>query len=108
MRKQDGKKRELRSLGSVMDQVLGARGLGGKMKRLDALRRGWLEIAGPELGGHTRVRALRRQVLTIEVDSAPLCHELASFRKHEFLRAFHDKDLPSDIEDIHFRLGSLG
>ena len=67
----------------------------------------WNEVAGPEVAGHTRVRGLRHGVLTIAVDSPPLCHELASFRRETLLAAMNGKVESKALKDLYFRHGPL-
>jgi predicted nucleic acid-binding Zn ribbon protein len=67
----------------------------------------WSEVAGPEIAGHTRVRSLRHGVLTIAVDSPPLCHELASFRRESLLAAMNMKAESKALKDLYFRHGPL-
>jgi predicted nucleic acid-binding Zn ribbon protein len=80
----------------------------GKRRRVNRdLLAAWEEIAGPELSSHTRVRSLRRGLLTIEVDSSPLCHQLASFRREELLVALKEKVRGTEVSDLRFRAGAL-
>jgi len=67
----------------------------------------WIAVAGEELAGHTAVRGLRRGTLTIEVDSGPLCHELAAFRSQELLVALRERLRRADVQSLRFRVGSL-
>src|SRR5262245_25461767 len=68
----------------------------------------WNEVAPPEAAGHTRVRGVRHGVLTIAVDSPPLCHDLASFRREKLLAAMNERiDSRTALKDIHFRHGQL-
>jgi hypothetical protein len=68
----------------------------------------WEQVAPPEAAGHTQVRGLRHGVLTIAVDSPPLCHELASFRRASLLAAMNARaGGRPPLKDIRFRHGPL-
>jgi predicted nucleic acid-binding Zn ribbon protein len=67
----------------------------------------WNDVAGPDIAGHTRVRGLRHGVLTIAVDSPPLCHELASFRRESLLAAMNGRVDSKVLKDLYFRHGPL-
>jgi hypothetical protein len=67
----------------------------------------WNDVAGDEVAAHTRVRGLRHGVLTIAVDSPPLCHELASFRREALLSAMNDRIESKPLKDLYFRHGPL-
>ena len=95
-------------IGTALDALLGPKGLGGRRRTLERLRGAWIAAAGPDIAGHTRVRSLRRGVLTIEVDSGPLCHQLAAFGKEELLVAVRDDARGAEVQDLRFRVGSLG
>jgi predicted nucleic acid-binding Zn ribbon protein len=95
-------------IGTVLDALLGPKGLGGRRSTLEHLRKAWIAAAGPDVAGHSRIRSLRRGVLTIEVDSGALCHQLAAFRKEELLVAVREDARRADVQDLRFRVGSLG
>jgi predicted nucleic acid-binding Zn ribbon protein len=68
----------------------------------------WSEVAGPAVSGHSRVRSIRHGVLTIAVDSPPLCHELASFRRETLLAAMNERiGGKAPLRDLYFRHGPL-
>jgi predicted nucleic acid-binding Zn ribbon protein len=84
------------------------------LKRSPALKRSkvaqemnvlWSEVAGPQVAAHTHVRGARLGVLTIAVDSPPLCHELASFRRADLLKRMNDRLGPKALKDLYFRHG---
>lgn len=71
------------------------------------LDRAWQAAAGPALSPHTRVRAAFRGILTVEVDSAPRCSELAGFLKPGLIEAVNRQLGTQTIRDIRFRLGDF-
>ena len=96
-----------KEIGSALDDLLGRRGLGGRQRQDDEFRRAWVEAAGPDTASHTRVRGLHRGTLMIDVDSAPLCHRLASFEHERLLLALKAALRRGDVTDIRFRLGAF-
>ncbi|MAG57914.1 MAG: hypothetical protein CMJ83_16645 [Planctomycetes bacterium] len=96
-----------RELGNVLDGLLGRRGLSKRHRELAALRRAWANAAGDDVAGHTRVRGLRTGVLTIDVDSAPLCHRLAAFEKDRLLQAVQEQARKLWVAELRFRLGAF-
>jgi predicted nucleic acid-binding Zn ribbon protein len=65
----------------------------------------WTSVAGADVAAHTAVRGLRLGVLTIAVDSPPLCHELGAFRRTELLEAMNRRLGTKRLKDLHFRHG---
>lgn len=65
----------------------------------------WRKAAGDELADETRAATLRQGVLTIEVRSAGLLHELQGFRKDELLARLLEHDTTDRITGLKFRLG---
>jgi predicted nucleic acid-binding Zn ribbon protein len=67
----------------------------------------WKEVVGESIAEHTRVIGLSGGVLLVEVDSAPLLHELSTYYRRELLDSLRQLgDLPA-IQEIRFRAGSL-
>ncbi len=92
------------NLSEVLAQLFTARGWGRKSERV-AIEAAWATAVGPAVDAQTRVNALRRGVLEVEVRSGVLMQELAQFRKRELLGAVR-KALPaSAVTDIKFRTG---
>jgi predicted nucleic acid-binding Zn ribbon protein len=68
----------------------------------------WGEVAPRDALAHTSVRGLRHGVLTIAVDSPPLCHELASFGRASLLSAMNARrGDATPLRDLHFRHGPI-
>lgn len=95
---------ELRDL---LHGYLGRKGPGRRIRAGRELAEAWVAAAGPEVAAHTRTRSLRRGVLTVEVDSGPLCHELAGFRTEELLVALKQRLRDTEVSAIRFRIGTL-
>jgi hypothetical protein len=95
---------EPRELSSVFAAFLKTR---KRQRRVDRAREAWMAVAGEDLTTHTRVRSLLRGVLTIEVDSPPLCHRLAGFEKDQLLLAIKAKPGGGEVSDLKFRHGAF-
>ena len=92
------------NLAEVLARLFTARGWGRKSERV-RLEAAWAETVGPELTTDTRVSALRRGILEVEVRNGVLMQELAQFRKRAILNAIRQKLPTSTITDVKFRVG---
>ncbi|MFL5328205.1 MAG: DUF721 domain-containing protein [Gemmataceae bacterium] len=102
----DGQKKGPEGLGEILSRLFTSRGWGRKSERL-RLEEAWAAAAGPEYAGKTRVAAMRRGVLEIEVAPGALLQELASFHKRRLLEAMK-REMPSAVfKDIRFRAGLM-
>jgi hypothetical protein len=63
----------------------------------------WKEVVGEELAARTRPIDLRGGELLIEVDSAPLLHELATYFSAEILESLHQIEEFRTIHALRFR-----
>jgi len=91
-------------LSEVLSRLFTERGWGRHQERT-RLERIWAEVAGPEIAAQTRVGAMRRGVLEIEVTNSALLQELAGFHKRRLLDALR-MELPGAApKDLRFRAG---
>src|SRR2546421_5640986 len=91
-------------LREILSRLFAARGWGRKQERL-RLEQAWAAAAG-DLAGQTRVGALRRGVLEVEVASAVMLAELTHFHKRRLLAELR-KQLPGvTLADLRFRAGA--
>jgi predicted nucleic acid-binding Zn ribbon protein len=95
------------NLGEILSRLFTARGWGRRQGRLH-LEKAWAEVAGAEFTAQTRVGALRRGVLEIEVGSAVLLQELNSFHKRRLLEALRRRLPDTPLTDLRFRAGVVG
>ena len=93
------------ALGEILSRVFTARGWGRKQDRL-RLEKAWAEAAGPEYAAQTRLGALRRGVLEVEVMSAVLLQELAHFHKRRLLERLRERLPGTTLSDLRFRAGA--
>jgi predicted nucleic acid-binding Zn ribbon protein len=96
------------SLGEIVRRLAG-RGAKRRLAPVDRVAAAWREAAGANLADVARVRSLRDGVLVVAVHSAPLCHELASFRREELLGALNDRLAAAGapaVRSLIFRIGA--
>ena len=91
------------NLAEVLSRLFTARGWGRKSERV-VLEGAWAAAVGPT-HVDTRVNALRRGVLEVEVRTGVLMQELAQFRKRTLLAALRAALPTTVITDIKFRVG---
>jgi predicted nucleic acid-binding Zn ribbon protein len=96
-------RREPEHLSRIIERVLKEAGLHTKNTAADLLA-AWREVVGPEIGSHTSIYGFRSGVVTVSVDSAPLCQELELFRKEELLTRLREKFRDSYVRELRFRL----
>ncbi len=72
-----------------------------------AVSEAWCRVAGAELAEHTRVAGVRDGVVTIEVDSPPLCHRLDSFEKERLLPELVREVRGAEVRGLRFRHGAF-
>jgi predicted nucleic acid-binding Zn ribbon protein len=92
------------ALGEILSRVFTARGWGRKQDRL-RLEQAWAAAVGPEHAPQTRLGALRRGVLEVEVMSAVLLQELAHFHKRRLLERLREQLPGTTLSDLRFRAG---
>ncbi|MFC1706471.1 DciA family protein [Planctomycetota bacterium] len=101
-----------RSDAKPVGELLGALLSGTKQGRVVAremLVEAWTRVVGPEVAAATRVDGYQNGVLRVEVESAALLQELATFRRTELLSSLRaDKGMVvHDIRDVRFRVGAF-
>ncbi len=67
----------------------------------------WRAVAGPSISQHTNVRGLSQGILTVAVDSPPLCHELSSFQRETLLVRLQERLANGKVRALRFRLGTI-
>jgi predicted nucleic acid-binding Zn ribbon protein len=92
------------SLRQLLPGVLkGLRGVAsGPVARV---REVWPEIVGPVVAGRTRVAAVEEGRVRVEVASAAVRHDLATFRRAEVLRGLQERLPELRIREVSYRLG---
>jgi predicted nucleic acid-binding Zn ribbon protein len=93
-------------LGDILGRLFTAKGWGRRQDRL-RLEEAWSAAVGAVHAAHTRVGALRRGVLEVVVDNAPLMQELAHFQKRRLLEQLRQRLPGQTLNDLRFRAGVL-
>ena len=70
------------------------------------LQSAWADAAGKTIARQTRAVAIRRGVLHVSVDHAPLLSELAGFYRLAFLEKLQELHAHLNIRDLKFKLDS--
>ncbi|MFO0843927.1 MAG: DUF721 domain-containing protein [Gemmataceae bacterium] len=94
-------------LAEILSQLFTARGWGRRQGRLH-LEKAWAEVAGERFAPHTRVGALRRGVLEVQVGNAVLLQELTQFHRRPLLERLRARLPDTPITDLRFRAGLVG
>ena len=91
-------------LAEILSQLFTARGWGRRQGRLH-LERAWADVAGEQFAPHTRVGALRRGVLEVQVGNAVLLQELTHYHRRRLLEQLRARLPGTPITDLRFRSG---
>jgi predicted nucleic acid-binding Zn ribbon protein len=93
-------------IGTILERWLRATQVRKRIDPREVFDR-WPQIVGPEVAGHTRVVDCKRGVLTVEVDSSGLLHDLSTYRAEDLLESIREQEEFQDIREIRFRAGSF-
>jgi hypothetical protein len=74
---------------------------------LGRLREAWGEVLGPEVAARTRVAAFIDGNVKVEVASAALKHDLATFRSADVLGALRERLPDLSVQRVSYRVASL-
>jgi hypothetical protein len=89
-------------LPGVLRGLMGARGWG-----IEKVRAAWGDLVGPAIAKRTRVKALEQGQVRVEVASAALKHDLATFRRPALLKGLQARLPELSIRALTFRVGSI-
>ncbi|MCU0702698.1 MAG: DUF721 domain-containing protein [Fimbriiglobus sp.] len=92
------------NIGDVLGRLFTARGW-GRLSERSRLEEAWAEVAA-EWPGQTRVLALRRGVLEVEVRNGVLVQELAQFHKRKLLGELRKRMPGQTLTDLKFKAGA--
>ncbi len=92
-------------LGEILGRLFVSRGWGRRQGRLH-LEQAWAEAVGTQQSRYTRVVAIRRGVLEVEVANSVLLQELAHFHKRKLLEQLRRRLPGTTLKDLRFRAGS--
>jgi len=103
-----GRGGDAQPLGLLLKRYLRSAKLGPRRRQAGVLD-AWTAVAAkepaPEFAQDTRPASLNKGILTVEVRSPALLHELQGFRKDEFLGRLLEHDRTGRITGLRFRLG---
>ncbi len=102
-RRRDGRPEPL---GRLLEGILADTGI-GRAVREEALEAEWRAAVGSEVAGHTRLAGLSGGRLRVEVDSAGLLQELATFYRKQILESLRAGKVGRGVSDIQFKLGAF-
>lgn len=88
-------------LGKVVAEFVQLAGLSRPML-LAQVSRAWREVAGEEVGCHTRIKGFRAGTLHIQVDSPARRWELQSFQRPVLLEALREKLPKLYLKNLRF------
>ena len=98
------RKNEPASLRQLLPGVL--RGLrGASSGPVARIREVWPELVGPAAAARTRVAAVEGGRVRVEVASAAVRHDLATFRAAEVLKGLQERLPELRIQEVSYRLG---
>ncbi len=72
----------------------------------DSIYARWKDVVGEEIAAATRVVRCARGVITVEVSSAPLLTELATYHREDILASIRALEGFEATREIRFRAGS--
>ena len=96
---------EPRQVGDLLRQVVRQ---AGRQRAGGAFARALDEILPQSQRGHCYVLGFREGRLTLELDSAPLFAELASFRREELRQRINELVPEQPVAQLQLRLGGTG
>jgi predicted nucleic acid-binding Zn ribbon protein len=100
-----GRGPEPQRLGTALAELIARRGY-SQVRGDSQLQSAWADAAGAVVARQTRAVAIRRGVLHIGVDHAPLLAELAGYYRQVLLEKLQGKHADLRIRDLKFKLDS--
>jgi hypothetical protein len=92
-------------IGELLPAVL--RGIKGPPGHLERVRKAWGEIVGPLVASRTRVAGVENGQVRVEVASAALKHDLATFRQPEVLKGLQERLPEMGIRGVSYRVAAV-
>lgn len=91
----------MKTLGEAIREFFSREGLAARGGKVD-LEAAWRQAAGEATAARTTLGVVKRGVLCIGVDSAPLLHELNSFQKKQLTEAMRALCPKAGIVELRF------
>jgi len=95
------RKSNTQPLGEVIDELLGALNIRGKLSQARVLN-AWNEVLGTYIASHTLKSYIREKTLYVQLDSAVIRNELFMM-KEQLIQSLNEKAGTKVIEKIVFR-----
>ena len=92
-------------LSAALSELIARRGY-ARVRGDAQLQAAWIETAGATIARQTRAVAIRRGVLHVAVDHAPLLSELAGYYRQSLLEKLRERHADLKIRDLKFKLDS--
>ena len=92
------------ALKDIVPEVL--RGLKPRRRDMEVVVSAWEEVVGAQTAARTRVVRFVGGVVTLEVASSALKHDLLTFRKNQLLDGLRERLSGVDIRDLKCRVGT--
>ena len=74
---------------------------------VDRARRAWNEVVGPLVAARTRVSSIENGQVRVEVASAALKHDLATFRQPEVVNGLKERLPDLGIRGVSYRVSAV-
>ena len=103
--KRSGREKGPQRLSQALGELIAFRGY-ARVRGDAQLQSAWADVAGKTIARQTRAVAIRRGVLHVSVDHAPLLSELAGFYRQAFLEKLQELHAHLNIRDLKFKLDS--
>jgi hypothetical protein len=100
-----GRGPEPQRLSSALSELIAMRGY-ARVRGDAQLQSAWADTAGLAIARQTRAVAIRRGILHVAVDHAPLLSELAGYYRQSLLEKLRKKHADLKIRDLKFKLDS--
>ncbi len=100
-----GGREEAKPIGDVLKALLRQKKFLQKGK-YSGLTQAWAELVGTAISARTRIRGFQEGVVTVEVSSSVLLHELSGFMKPQLLSGLRASKGGRDVADLKFCLGN--
>ena len=100
-----GRQQGPQRLSQALSELIALRGY-ARVQGAAQLQAAWADAAGATIARQTRPVAIRRGVLFVAVDHAPLLSELAGFYRQELVSKLQEKHGDLKIRDVKFKLDS--
>jgi len=105
VRKGEKKNLEPEEIGQILSRWLSKNRVKERLNK-ESIYGYWKRVVGEEIASSTRVVRYAGGILTVEVSSAPLLNELATYHKEDILESIREQEKFQGIRDIRFRAGT--